>query len=184
MNPGLPLQGTPIRPMDYRFLFFTPQGRLAPQPFARGFVLLTGIMLVITVLKSVVSPGLEVLQYALIFPYLCLFAKRLHDAGLSGWLWLAFLAGSGITTLIASAILLPVLSPGAYEIQLETQKVMEDQGLSAGFEALAARAAEYARLAAVTSVAGFLFASALTGFIAYRMRSDPRANPHGPPVTS
>ncbi len=74
--------------MDFRSLFLDPQGRLAPRPFARGFILLTGAMMVITVLSSVASPGLGILQYALVFPYVCLFGKRLHDAGLSAWLWL------------------------------------------------------------------------------------------------
>jgi uncharacterized membrane protein YhaH (DUF805 family) len=184
MNTGSPLQGTLTRPMDYRSLFMTPHGRLAPQPFARGFILLTGAMLVITVLKSVVSPALEILQYTLVFPYFCLFAKRLHDAGLSAWLWLAFLGGFGIVSLILSVIFLPALSPGAFEIQAETQKIMEAEGLSAGFESLSDRAPEYVRLASVTTVLSFLIASALTGLAAFRLRSDPRANPHGPPVST
>lgn len=182
MTPATGLQGHDPRPMDFRFLFLEPQGRLAPKPFARGLVVLTAIFMVITVLSAVVSPGLGILQYAMVFPYVCLFGKRLHDAGMTAWLWLAFLAGFGVVNLILSPILLPLLSPQAFEIQLEIQKMMEADGFTVAFESLAERAPEYARLSAVTSVAALLIASAVTGFAAYRLRSDPKTNRHGPPT--
>ena len=184
MTTGLDLQGNDYPRMDYRFLFLEPQGRLAPLPFARGFVLLTGAMLVITTLTAVASPNLGILQYALLFPYICLFGKRLHDAGLSAWLWLAFLAGFGFFSMFLSAILLPVLSPQAFAVQSEVQVIMAEQGFAAALESLTGRAAEYARLSAVTTVAAFLLASGLTGFAAFRMRSDPKPNRHGPPASN
>jgi uncharacterized membrane protein YhaH (DUF805 family) len=182
MHPGQNLRGYVPDPMDYRFLFLEPQGRLAPRPFARGFILLTGAMLVVTVLSAVVSPGLGILQYALVFPYLCLFGKRLHDAGLSAWLWLGFVAGFSFLSMVFSVMFLPVLSPAAFEMQADMQKVMATEGMGAALEALSLRASEYARLAAVTTIAAFLVASALTGYAAFRMRSDPQPNRHGPPT--
>lgn len=182
MSTGLGLRGNDNPTMDYRFLFLEPQGRLAPVPFARGLVLLTGAMMVITTLTAIASPNLGILQYALLFPYICLFGKRLHDAGLSAWLWLAFLAGFGFFSMFLSAILLPVLSPQAFAMQSEVQDIMSKQGFSAALEWLTGRAAEYARLSAVTTVAAFLLASGLTGFAAFRMRSDPKTNRHGPPT--
>lgn len=182
MIPARPLQGNNPPPMDFRFLFLEPQGRLPPKPFAQGLILLTGVFMVITVLAAVVSPGLGILQYAVVFPYICLFGKRLHDAGLSAWLWLVFLAGAGFLNMMLSAILLPLLSPQAYEVQVEIQKIMQADGFNAAFEELAARGPEYARLSAVTSVATLLISSAFTGFAAFRMRSDPKPNRHGPPT--
>ncbi len=167
--------------MNFRYLFLEPQGRLAPKPFVRGLIVLTAAFMVITVLSAIVSPGLGILQYTLVFPYLCLFGKRLHDAGLSAWLWLAYAAAAGVFSMVFSAILLPMLSPGAFVMQGEIQKIMETDGFAAGFEALAERAPEYARLSAVTSVASLLLASGLIGFAAFRMRSDPKPNRHGPP---
>jgi uncharacterized membrane protein YhaH (DUF805 family) len=169
--------------MDYRFLFLEPQGRLSPVRFARGFILLTAAMAVITTLSAVASPSFGILQYALLFPYICLFGKRLHDAGLSAWLWLAFLAGFGFISLLLSAVLLPVLSPQAFAVQSEIQEMMAVQGFAAALDSLAERAAEYARLSAVTTLASFLLASGLAGLAAFRMRSDPDANRHGPPTT-
>lgn len=182
MTPASDLQGNDPRPMDFRFLFLEPQGRLAPKPFGRGLVLLTGAGMMISVLTAVVSPGLNVLQYALVFPYICLFGKRLHDAGLTAWLWIAFLAGLGFLNMFLSAILLPVLSPGAFAIQVEVQETMQTAGFTEAFEELALRAEEYARLSAVTTLAAFLISSAITGFAAFRLRSDPKPNRHGPPT--
>lgn len=183
MVPSTHQTGELIRHMDFRFLFLEPQGRLAPRPFARGLVVLTGAFMLITVLTAVVSPGLGILQYTLMFPYICLFGKRLHDAGLSAWLWLAFLSGFGFVNMFLSAILLPLLSPQAFAIQEEIQKLMQADGFAAAFEALAEQAPEYARLSAVTTVAALLASSAIVGFAAYRMRSDPKPNRHGPPTT-
>ena len=182
MTPASYLQGNDPRPMDFRFLFLEPQGRLAPKPFGRGLVLLTGGGMIISVLTAVVSPGLNVLQYALVFPYICLFGKRLHDAGLTAWLWIAFLAGLGFLNMFLSAMLLPVLSPGAFAIQVEVQETMQTAGFTAAFEELALRAEEYARLSAVTTLAAFLISSAITGFAAFRLRSDPGPNRHCPPT--
>jgi len=182
MTNSADLQGNDLLRMDFRFVFLDPQGRLAPRPFARGLVLLTGASMLISVLTAVASPGLNVLQYALVFAYLCVFGKRLHDAGMSAWLWLAFLAGLFFLNMFLSAILLPVLSPQAFAIQLEVQKLMETGGLGAAFEELALRAEEYARLSAVTTLAAFLISSAITGFAAFRLRSDPKSNRYGPPA--
>jgi uncharacterized membrane protein YhaH (DUF805 family) len=182
MTQTIDLQGNDTFRMDFRFLFLEPKGRLAPKPFGRGLVLLTGACMVISVLTAVVSPGLNVLQYALVFPYVCLFGKRLHDAGLTAWLWIAFLAGLGFLNMFLSAMLLPVLSPEAFAIQAEVQKTMETAGFTAAFEELALRAEEYARLSAVTTLAAFLISSAITGFAAFRLRSDPTSNRHGPPT--
>ncbi|MBI1254066.1 MAG: DUF805 domain-containing protein [Hyphomonas sp.] len=182
MTPASDPQGNDLRRMDFRFLFLEPQGRLAPKPFGRGLVLLTGAGMMISVLTAVVSPGLNMLQYALVFPYICLFGKRLHDAGLTAWLWIAFLAGLGFLNMFLSAILLPVLSPGAFAIQVEVQETMQAAGFTAAFEELALRAEEYARLSAVTTLAAFLISSAITGFAAFRLRSDPKPNRHGPPT--
>ncbi len=182
MTQASDLQGNDPRRMDFRFLFLEPQGRLAPRPFGRGLVLLTGACMMISVLTAVVSPGLNVLQYALVFPYICLFGKRLHDAGLTAWLWIAFLAGLGFLNMFLSAMLLPALSPGAFAIQVEVQETMQTVGFTAAFEELALRAEEYARLSAVTTLAAFLISSAITGFAAFRLRSDPKTNRHGPPT--
>ena len=168
--------------MDFRFVFLDPQGRLAPKPFAQGLILLTGAMMIITIVTAIGAAAFGPLQYLLVFPYICVFGKRLHDAGLSAWLWLAFVAAYIFFSAVLTAFLMPLLSPAAFLIQAEIQKVMETSGLTAAFETMSERAPEIARLSIVTTVAAFLLASGLVGFAAYRMRSDKTTNRHGPPT--
>ena len=186
MNTASHLQGMTTPPMDFRFLFLEPHGRLAPRPFARGLVVLTGAYMIITLLSVVVWPGLGPMQFVLVFPYFCLFAKRLHDAGLSAWLWLAFLFGFGLVNLVSTSALFPVLSPQAYAMQEEVQALMFDV-LKGGstpeeLETSVARMQLFSRLSAVTSIAALLITSALVGLAAFRMRSEPKPNRHGPPT--
>ncbi len=173
--------------MDFRFLFLEPQGRLAPKAFARGFVVLTAASLIITILSSIAAPGLGPLQFVLVFPYLCLFAKRLHDAGLTAWFWLAFLAGYGLVNLVATSVLFPVLSPQAYAMQPEVQAILVDVlkggNSPAELEAHTARMQLFTRLSVVTAAAALLISSGFAGFAAFRMRSDPKPNRYGPPTT-
>lgn len=166
--------------MEYRRTFFDPMGRMGPKAFARAYILLTGLMLLILTGSVLVSPSLGILQYALIFPYLSIFSKRLHDAGLSAWLWPVFLIGAGIANLLSTAFLMPVLAPDVFELQQEIQGMMESQGLTAAMDELSRQAPEIARLSATVSLASFLVSSALVGFVAFGLRPDPGPNRHGP----
>lgn len=167
--------------MEYRKIFFDPKGRMGPRSFARAYILLTGLMLVIMVASVIGSPSFGILQYALVFPYLSIFSKRLHDAGLSAWLWPLFLLGAGVANLISTAFLMPVLAPDVFALQTEIQKMMEAEGFNAAMDALSREAPEIARLSATVSVASFLVSSAITGFVAFALRPDPRPNRHGSP---
>lgn len=168
--------------MDFVPLFLDPQGRLAPRRFGQAYILLTAAMLFITALIALTGPGIAILQYALVFPYICVFGKRLHDAGLSAWLWLAFLAGYFVINMIVTMVFMPGLAPEAYAIQQEVQVIMQEKGLSAGMEETARRTPEITRLTGHISVLAFLAGSAITGFTAYKLKSDPSVNRFGPPV--
>ena len=169
--------------MDFRSLFFDPQGRISPRAFGQGYVLLTGALLMITVFSIVVSPGFGILQYVLVFPFVCIFSKRLHDAALSAWLMLLFLLGALIVNVISTAILMPALAPDAYAIQMEAQEMMTTSGMNAGMEHMLEHAQEIVRSSALVNVVSLLVSSAITGFAAYSLRSDPKTNRHGLPTT-
>ena len=168
--------------MDYRRIFFDPQGRIGPRMFGQAYVLLTGAMLVITVLSLVATPGAGILQYALVFPYICVFGKRLHDAGLSAWIWLLCLLGYFFINVVGSAMLMPMLAPDAFAIQAEIQEQMQSSGLNAAMEELARRAPEIAQSSALVNVVSLLISSAIIGFAVFSLRSDPKPNRYGPPT--
>lgn len=168
--------------MDFRRTFFDPQGRASPRDFARGLILLTGVMLVIMTLTVIAGPQINVLQYALVFPYICVFAKRLHDAGQSAWLWLIFLVGWLVLNAVAGGILMQLMVPGAMELSTElVNAMMAPEGVNQAV--LNEKVEEFSRLSAVPSILAFLIASGLTGYVAYSLRSDPDPNRFGPPTT-
>lgn len=71
--------------MDFRQLFLTSQGRIGPRDFWIGFLILfvSGIVLGLIPFLGLIA------SIALIYPQVCIFSKRLHDFGKSGWLYLA-----------------------------------------------------------------------------------------------
>jgi len=168
--------------MDFRQIFFDPQGRSSPRDFARGLIVLTGVMVAIQTLTVIAWPQVNVLQYALVFPYICVFAKRLHDAGQSAWLWLLFLAGWLVVNAVVGGILMQLMVPGAMELSTELVNAMlAPEGVDQA--ALSAKVEEFSRLSAVPNILSFLIASGLTGYVAYSLKSDPKPNRFGPPTT-
>ena len=168
--------------MDFRQTFFDAQGRMSPRNFARGLIVLTGVMVVIQALAVIAGPQANVLQYALVFPYLSVFAKRLHDAGQTAWLWLAFLVGWVMVNALVGGILMQLMVPGAMELSTELVNAMLAPE-SVDQAALSAKVEEFARLSAVPNILSFLIASGVTGYVAYSLKSDPKPNRFGPPTT-
>jgi uncharacterized membrane protein YhaH (DUF805 family) len=70
--------------MDFKNLFLSANGRAGRQEFWIGFLILlvAGFVLGLVPLVNMVA-GL-----VLIYPWVCLYSKRLHDFGKSGWLTL------------------------------------------------------------------------------------------------
>ncbi len=167
--------------MDLRFALLDSRGRLPPRDFGRALILLTGAMMLVQIATALVSPGFDILQYTLVFPYLCVFGKRLHDAGQTAWIWPALVIAYFIFNLTITAVLLPVLSPGAFALQGELQAIALKDGFPAVFQAIAERAPEIAQASVVTTVSAFLLSSAAIGYPIFRLRSDAGANRYGPP---
>lgn len=71
--------------MDWRYLFLDSKGRIGQKDFWIGFLILfvAGLVLgLIPVLGAIIG-------LILLYPQVCLFSKRLHDFGKTGWLYLA-----------------------------------------------------------------------------------------------
>ena len=70
--------------MDIQRLFLSANGRIGRGEFWTGFLILFVLGIVVHFI-----PGLgQLLAILLIYPWVCLFSKRLHDMGKSGWLQL------------------------------------------------------------------------------------------------
>lgn len=166
--------------MDVAYVLFSPNGRIGPNRFARGFILLTGAMVILQTLSTTLVPSFGALAITLVFPYLCVFGKRLHDGGHSAALWLAFLAGYFLLNGIVTSMLLPLLAPQAAAIQTEFAEIAQKDGLRAGMTFMESRALELNRLTALPTLIAFVAASGVTGWIAYRVKGTPGPNAHGP----
>lgn len=70
--------------MDWQRLFLSPEGRIGQKDYWIGALILFGIGLVSSALHFLAP----LIWLALIFPWICIIAKRLHDAGRSGWMML------------------------------------------------------------------------------------------------
>ncbi len=88
--------------MDLGKLLFSPEGRVGQRDFWIGFLMLfVGGMLI----HAVVLVG--TLIWALsTYCWVCLFSKRLHDLGQSGWaqLWIYLLDVVGIVALVVGGV--------------------------------------------------------------------------------
>ena len=161
---------------------FNPVGRLSRNQFLRGLILCLIAAMFIQILVSFVSPGFSVVNTALVFPFFCVFGKRLHDAGLTAWWFLAFLAGYFVLSTLLTAILLPFVSPESAAMQAELQEI----GLTDGFGAMITAAMEQApainRASIMTTLVVLLITNGVLGLVAASLKSDPNTNKHGPPT--
>jgi uncharacterized membrane protein YhaH (DUF805 family) len=167
--------------MDIQYVLLSPNGRIGPRDFGRGLILLTAAMMIVQIAVALVSPAFGVLQYPLVFSYVCVFGKRLHDGGHSAWFYLLFLAGYFVLSTTATAILMPFLSPDALAMQVDFQKLAMEGQFNAAVEEAAKIAPELARQTVLTTIAAFLLTSGALGLIGARLRSDPSTNRFGPP---
>ncbi|HEX2561087.1 DUF805 domain-containing protein, partial [Phenylobacterium sp.] len=145
-------------------LFLTADGRIGKRDFWIGFAILFGIGFVagmIPVLGQIIS-------LVLIYPTVCVFSKRLHDFGKTGWL---YLAPVGITVVLM--IVMGVTGGMAF--------------MGAGFAGNEAAAAGSAMAGM-----GLIFALALLGFAVWvgfllwvgLTNGDQADNRYGPPPVS
>jgi uncharacterized membrane protein YhaH (DUF805 family) len=80
--------------MDWKQILFSAKGRLG----RRTYWIAVALLAVLSALTGLLGPVGALLALVLIYPDVCIFVKRLHDIGRSGWLTalpfgLAFLGG-------------------------------------------------------------------------------------------
>lgn len=86
--------------MDWKTLFLTADGRIGKQDFWIGFAI---IFVVNFVLGMIPVLGM-IVSIALIYPMVCLYSKRLHDFGKTGWLTLVPF-GAGVVGMLLAVMM-------------------------------------------------------------------------------
>ncbi|MEL6387657.1 MAG: TIR domain-containing protein [Pseudomonadota bacterium] len=104
---------------NFQYAFFQPKGRLAQKPFWIGFAMLFGLSTLAGMLGAAGPAVAVILSVVLIYPGICLYGKRLHDFGMSAWIYGAYLVG----TFLMGAVIGGIMgAEGAYpdEIMITT----------------------------------------------------------------
>src|SRR4051812_3093323 len=92
---------------------FNPMGRIGPVTFRNAALILIAVSAAIG-LTPLVLPQLWWLSFVsmvLIYPWAVIWVKRLHDAGKSGWLFLAILVAMMIVSFLANRFLTSRFTP-------------------------------------------------------------------------
>jgi len=158
-------------------LLLNAKGRIQKRRFWQGMVILTGASVLMTAGSVMVSDAFGFLILPLVYMYICVFGKRLHDAGLTAW----WVIGVFLGNLLLNAILQPVFRPflvseEAIEIEKEISERLLSWDMTAvqtGMEQLAEHFLPLNLL--LTVICNFILALGL-GMLA----TMPKENKHGP----
>jgi uncharacterized membrane protein YhaH (DUF805 family) len=105
-----------IDPKDAQRIMIGAGGKLSPMEFAQGLVAIVVIGLVMQILGLLMSPILGLLWglvsliigLGLAFAWVCVFSKRFHDAGKSGWMTLAAIGAALVMYFVLGLLLNPI----------------------------------------------------------------------------
>ncbi len=88
--------------MDWKSLLLSADGRIKRQPYWMGWLVLIAVSIVGGLVLQAISPYAGVvLGLLLIYPNVCIYSKRLHDLGQTGWLAAIPFGLSAITSCVS-----------------------------------------------------------------------------------
>ena len=157
----------------------TANGRMAPSDFQKAGLVLIAISFVLAlsplVLPFAVATLISFLSLVLIYPWVCIWSQRLHDAGKSGWLFLAVLVLWIVLGLIVSQIVTKIAGGEAAQMMTAAMETGNPDAMMQATKATSqATALPTAVLNAIVAFAMVFGGNAL-------LKSDPQENRYGPP---
>ena len=170
-------------------LFFSPQGRIKGKEFWLGWVVLTLVGFALSGIQNLAFEPqdqarllLLPLQIAMIYPWVCVYGKRFHDAGKSAWMVLVVF---GVQIVITIALVIAFVIPQVPLIQ-ETFAGVQGGGQEAAREFQESpEFQEYQALmrdrVAIPTMIGSLTLSLVVAYVVSILKSDPDENRFGPP---
>ncbi|EAP88905.1 MAG: DUF805 domain-containing protein [Oceanicaulis sp.] len=154
-------------------------GRMAPADFQKAGLILIAISFVLAltplVLPVVLASLLTIIVgLALIYPWACIWSKRLHDAGRSGWMFLVVLVIWIVLGLIVNQIVATIFGGEAARMMVAAMETGNpDAMMQASKAATQATALPSAVLNAIVGF-GVIFAGNAI------LKQDPQENRYGP----
>ena len=158
-------------------LLFNPNGRIARNRFFQGMVVLTVASVHIVAGNTMVTKMIGFLNLLLIYPYICVFGKRLHDAGTTAWWVIAIWLGSMLIAFILGLIFGGFfMTPEMVDIQEEMSERMASGDFAGFMQGAEILSDKMLPLNILTTVGSNLVLAIVVG----ALRTDPRENKHGP----
>ena len=126
-------------------LLFSPQGRILKRRFWQGIVVLTVATVLFQAFQVRLGPALGlggqfifmIAGLALLYMEICVYAKRFHDAGMTGWMILLVWVGGFIVGYVLNMILQPIfLDADAFAIQEEVAERLAQGELMVAVEGM------------------------------------------------
>jgi uncharacterized membrane protein YhaH (DUF805 family) len=151
-------------------MLFNPKGRIGPVTFRNYAMILIGIGVVLGLVPLVwPSPLLGIVGIVMLYPWAVLWIKRLHDAGKSGWLFLAVLViQMGIGMAVQFLLIRPMAPP---------QAPVAPGDVAA---AMAAASAQMQATAIPSAIASLVIVLAVVLIGNALLKSEPSPNAYGP----
>lgn len=158
-------------------LLFNPNGRIARNRFFQGMVVLTVASVLIVAGNTMVTKMIGFLNLLLIYPYICVFGKRLHDAGTTAWWVIAIWLGSMLVVFVLGLIFGGFfMTPEMVDIREEMSERMASGDLAGFMQGAEILSDKMLPLNILTTVGSNLVLAIVVG----ALRTDPRENKHGP----
>ncbi|NQY41364.1 MAG: DUF805 domain-containing protein [Henriciella sp.] len=158
-------------------LLFNPNGRIARTRFLQGMVVLTVASVLVVAGSTMVSNMVGFINLLLIFPYICVFGKRLHDAGTTAWwvigLWLGSMLAAFILGLVFGGFFMTSEMVEIQEEMSERLAAGDFAGFMQGTEILSDKMLP---LNILTTIGSNLILALVVG----ALKTEPRENKHGP----
>ena len=153
-------------------IMLNPKGRLGPGGFWTASLILIAIGAILSILPAL-NPVLAILgivSLVLIYPWIVIWVKRLHDAGKSGWLFLVVFVLWLIVSLAVGAFITAQFGPDT------------DPAAATDLAGMMAAMNETTRATAIPNTIASVVVSLIFVFAGNALlKGDPGPNAYGPP---
>ena len=158
-------------------LLFNPNGRILRNRFWQGLVILTVLTVLISAASAMINPFLSLFGLLAVFPYICVYGKRLHDVGTTAWwsvgVWLASLLIGFVLGLVIGPFFIDAETIAIQQEIIERMQAGDSEGMMAGLKIVSIRALPL-------NIISIVITNAVLGAIVGFLATEARTNKHGP----
>ncbi|MEQ9314232.1 MAG: DUF805 domain-containing protein [Henriciella sp.] len=166
-------------------LLFNPQGRILKRRFWQGLIILTVAGIILRAMQVHLAPMFGLMgafvfalpALVLVYVQICIYSKRFHDAGLTGWLIIAVWIGALMVIWIMQSLLGGIfLGEEELAIQAEVfERMMQGESEIAleGMQLVAEKTLPLNIIMVCTN-------AVIMGLIVGSLKTQPGQNKHGP----